>query len=154
MNAHASVWKIHSGLSRSTSCVSQSLSDCASNAIVSTAISKGFVFNKWYHESLSVFKDSKMAAQNIVAFVCEFCLVFRDDIWLVRVKHRAVMKKGGLIPCNSSISISVSGLPSVLSSGVIRLLGIADALGVSFGFCKSSLFFSGVGDLVSVHIGA
>ncbi|KAG9296177.1 hypothetical protein G9A89_014769 [Geosiphon pyriformis] len=154
INAHASVWKTCSGLSCSTLRVLQSLSDCAFNAVVSTAISKGFVFNEWYRESLSVFKDSKTAAQNIVAFVREFCLVFCDDIWLVHVKHRAVMEKGGLIPCDGSISISVSGLLSMLSSGVVRLLDITNALGVSFGFRKSSLFFSGVDNLVSVHIGA
>ncbi|KAG9293046.1 hypothetical protein G9A89_016408 [Geosiphon pyriformis] len=130
------------------------LSACTSDAVVSTAICKGFVFNEWYCESLSVFKNSKTVAQNIVAFVHEFCLAFCDDIWLVRVKHRAVIEKGGLVSCDDSISISVSGLSLVLSSSVVRLLGIADALGVSFGFCKSSLFFSGVSNLVSVHIGA
>ncbi|KAG9291849.1 hypothetical protein G9A89_012134 [Geosiphon pyriformis] len=31
--------------------------------------------------------DSKVAAQNIVSFVCEFCFAFWDDIWLVYVKH-------------------------------------------------------------------
>ncbi|KAG9301488.1 hypothetical protein G9A89_008340 [Geosiphon pyriformis] len=154
MNAHASVWEMHSGLSHSTSCVSQLLSACASDAVVSMAICKGFVFNEWYCESLSVFKDSKTATQNIVAFVREFSLAFRDDIWLVYAKHRAVMEKGGLIPCDSSILILVSGLSLVLLSGVVRLLGIANALGVSFGFRKSSLFFLGVGNLVLVHIGA
>ncbi|KAG9293420.1 hypothetical protein G9A89_009144 [Geosiphon pyriformis] len=154
MNAYASVWETCSGLFHSTSCVSQLFSACASDAVVSTAICKGFVFNEWYRESLFVFKDSKTTAQNIVAFVCEFCLVFHDDIWLVCAKHRAVMEKGGLIPCDGSIPVSVSGLSLVLSSGVVRLLGIVDALGVSFGFRKSCLFFSDVGNLVSVHIGA
>ncbi|KAG9286032.1 hypothetical protein G9A89_022709 [Geosiphon pyriformis] len=145
---------MHSGLSCSISCVSRSLSDCTSNAVVCMAICKGFVFNEWYREFFSVFKDSKVAAQNIMAFVRELCLVFCDNIWLVRMKHRAVMKKGGLILCNGSIPISVSGLPLVLSSGVVRLLGIVDALGVSFGFYKSSLFFLGVGNMVSVCVGA
>ncbi|KAG9305648.1 hypothetical protein G9A89_022570 [Geosiphon pyriformis] len=154
MNAHASVWETHSDLSYLTSCVSQLLSACTSNAVVGAAICKGFVFNEWYHESFSVFKDSKMAAQNIVAFVRDFCLAFHDDIWLVRVKHRAIMEKSGFISRDGSIPVSVSGLPSVLSSSVIRLLGITDAIGIGFGFRKSSLFFSGVGNLVSVHIGA
>ncbi|KAG9284331.1 hypothetical protein G9A89_007486 [Geosiphon pyriformis] len=127
--------------------------DCAcSDAVVSTAICKSFVFNKWYCESFSVFKDAKTAAQNIVAFVRKFCLAFRDDIWLVRAKHRAVMKKGGLIPCDGSIPVSISGLSSVLSSSVVRLLGMADAFSIGFGFHESSLFFSGVGKLVSVRI--
>ncbi|KAG9285598.1 hypothetical protein G9A89_009238 [Geosiphon pyriformis] len=154
MNTYASVWETCSGLSHSTSCVLQSLSACTSNAVVGAAIYKGFVFNEWYCESFSVFKDSKTAAQNIMAFVCDFCLAFRDDIWLVYTKHRAVMKKSGLIPCNGSIPVSVSGLSSVFSSNVVRLLGITDAIGIGFGFCRSSLFFSGIGNLVSVHIGA
>ncbi|KAG9296956.1 hypothetical protein G9A89_003670 [Geosiphon pyriformis] len=154
MNAHASVWETCSGLSHSTLCVLQLLSACTSDAVVSTAICKGFVFNEWYHEFLSVFKDSKTVAQNIVAFVCEFSLVFHDDIWLVCAKHKAVMEKGGLILCDGSIPISVSGFPLVLSSGVVKLLSIADALGISFGFRKSSLFFSDVGNLVSVRIDA
>ncbi|KAG9298755.1 hypothetical protein G9A89_012823 [Geosiphon pyriformis] len=135
MNAHAS-----------------SLSACTSNAVVGAVICKGFVFNKWYHKFFSVFKDSKTAAQNIVAFVHDFCLVFYDDIWLVRVKHRAVMEKGGLIPRDGSIPVSVSGFSSVLSSNMIRLLGIADTNDIGFGFRKSSLFFSGIGNLVLVHI--
>ncbi|KAG9306816.1 hypothetical protein G9A89_005717 [Geosiphon pyriformis] len=154
MNAHASVWEMRLGLSHSTSCVLQLLSACTSNAVVGAAICKGFVFNKWYCESFSVFKDSKMVAQNIVAFVRDFCLAFHDGIWLVRAKHRAVMEKSGLIPHNGSIPVSVSGLPSVLSSNMVRLLGIADAIGIGFEFRRSSLFFSGIGNLVSVHIGA
>ncbi|KAG9292635.1 hypothetical protein G9A89_007007 [Geosiphon pyriformis] len=154
INAHASVWKTCSGLSHSTLCVSQSLSACTSNAVVGAAICKGFVFNEWYRESFSVFKDFKTVAQNIVAFVRDFCLVFCDDIWLVHAKHRAVMEKGGLIPHDGSIPVSVSGLLSVLSSNVVRLLGIANAIGIGFRFHRSSLFFLGIGNLVSVHIGA
>ncbi|KAG9303436.1 hypothetical protein G9A89_013762 [Geosiphon pyriformis] len=128
MNAHASVWEMHSGLSYSTSCVLQLLSACISNAVVDVAICKGFVFNKWYHESFSVFKDSKTVAQNIMAFVRDFCLAFRNDIWLVYAKHRAVIEKGGLIPCDGFIPVLVSGLLSVLLSSVVRLLGITDAI--------------------------
>ncbi|KAG9303977.1 hypothetical protein G9A89_005887 [Geosiphon pyriformis] len=140
MNTHASVWETRSGLSYSISCVSQSLSACTSNAVVGVAICKDF--------------DSKTAAQNIVAFVRDFCLAFCDNIWLVCVKHRAVMEKGGLIPRDGSIPVLVSGLSSVLSSNVVRLLGITDANGIGFGFCRSSLFFSGIGNLVLVHISA
>ncbi|KAG9290645.1 hypothetical protein G9A89_011608 [Geosiphon pyriformis] len=136
MNAHASL-----------------LSACTSNAVVGVAICKGFVFNEWYQESFSVFKDSKTAAQNIMAFMRDFCLAFCDNIWLVRVKHRAVIEKDGFIPHDGSIPVSVSGLPSILSSNVVRLLGITDTIGIGFGFHKSNLFFSGVGNLVSVHIG-
>ncbi|KAG9296989.1 hypothetical protein G9A89_008575 [Geosiphon pyriformis] len=123
IEAYVSAWKSCLGLSHSSSYV-----------VVGTALCKGFVFNDWYHESASVFKDPKVAAQNIVFFVHEFCLAFQDDIWLVCAKYQAVMKKNGLILPDSSISVSISGLLVVLSAGVIRLLGIANALDTSQSF--------------------
>ncbi|KAG9292783.1 hypothetical protein G9A89_006344 [Geosiphon pyriformis] len=80
--------------------------------------------------------DSKVAAQNIASFVHDFCLTFQDDIWLICTKHQTIMEKSGLILSDSSVSVSVSGLLVVFSAGVIRLLGIADVFGVSFGFCN------------------
>ncbi|KAG9288260.1 hypothetical protein G9A89_021291 [Geosiphon pyriformis] len=62
--------------------------------------------------------------------------------------------KNGLIPRDSSIPALVSGSPMLFSPGVVRLLGVAEAFGVGFGFRKSCLFFSGIGDEVSIHIGA
>ncbi|KAG9294055.1 hypothetical protein G9A89_004923 [Geosiphon pyriformis] len=47
---------------------------------------------------------------------------------------------------------AVSGLVLRFSGGVIKLLGIAEAFGVRFGFCKSCLFFSAIGDSISVNI--
>ncbi|KAG9285783.1 hypothetical protein G9A89_013208 [Geosiphon pyriformis] len=151
---YASAWEAHSGLSCSSLCVLQLLFTCFSNVGVDTTLCKGFVFKKWYCKSVTVFRDFKIAAQNIMAFVHEFCLVFHDDVWLVHAKHWVIMEKDGMILCNSSISVSVSGLFLVLLASVIRLLDIADAFGVRFGFCKSCLFFSGLGDMVLVHISA
>ncbi|KAG9295526.1 hypothetical protein G9A89_000177 [Geosiphon pyriformis] len=76
---------------------------------VSTALCKDFVFGDWYHKSVSVYKDPKVAVVNIVNFVREFCLAFRDNIWLVHMKHRAIMEKNKLIPRNGSIPVIVSG---------------------------------------------
>ncbi|KAG9302945.1 hypothetical protein G9A89_022362 [Geosiphon pyriformis] len=149
---HASAWEACSDLSRSFSCVLQLLSTCFSDVGIGTALCKGFVFKEWYCESAAVFRDSKIAAQNIVAFMHEFCLVFCDNVWLVRAKHQVVMEKSGMILHNGSVLVSVSGLSLVLLAGVVRLLGIVDAFGVYFGFCKSCLFFFGLGNMVSVHI--
>ncbi|KAG9288688.1 hypothetical protein G9A89_004307 [Geosiphon pyriformis] len=153
VDVHTSIWKLHSGLSQFFSCVLQLLSTHFSDVIVSTALCKGFVFCEWYHESVSIFKDSKVAAQNIVAFVHDFCLAFQDDIWLAQTKHQAFMKKGELILHDGSVPVAVSGLFSVLSASVVRLLGIADAFGVGFGYHRCYLFFSGIRDKTSVHIG-
>ncbi|KAG9304903.1 hypothetical protein G9A89_010765 [Geosiphon pyriformis] len=142
LDAHAAVWGVQSGLAHSSSDVSQLMSTCV------------FDILDWFHESVFVFKDSRIADQNIVAFVCEFSLAFWEDIWLVRAKHRAFMEKNGLILCDGSVPVSISRLSLELSSGVTRLLGVAKAIGVGFGFHKSSLFFSGIGGEVSVYIGA
>ncbi|KAG9292060.1 hypothetical protein G9A89_017960 [Geosiphon pyriformis] len=153
LDVYVLAWVALSGLSRFSSCVSQLLDSCVSKVGVVAALYKSFVFNNWYRESVSVFKDSEIGASKIVDFVREFCLVFRDDIWLVCVRHRTFMKKHGLIPCDGSTPTSVFGLSMVFSAGVVRLLDVAETFGVGFGFCKFCSFFSGIGDLVSVCIG-
>ncbi|KAG9297432.1 hypothetical protein G9A89_020833 [Geosiphon pyriformis] len=134
LGAHALAWETLSGLSCSSSCVSQALTFCVSKVGVGVALCKGFVFNEWFCESVSVFKDSKEGAKRVVSFVHDFCLAFWDDIWLVRARHRAFMEKHSLILHDGSAPASVSGLPMVFSAGVVRLLGVAEAFGVGFGF--------------------
>ncbi|KAG9303334.1 hypothetical protein G9A89_013660 [Geosiphon pyriformis] len=136
IKAYVFTWETCSGLFRSFSCVLQLLYICVFNVVIGTALYKDFVFKDWYREFVSIFKDPKVAAQNIVSFVCKFCLAFEDNIWLVHIKHWAIMEKGGLISQNGSASVPVSGLPVVLLAGMIRLLDIADVFGISFEFCK------------------
>ncbi|KAG9285722.1 hypothetical protein G9A89_002289 [Geosiphon pyriformis] len=107
----------------------QLLLTCALNLPVSSALYKGFVFNGWLRETISVFHDSKVAGVKISDF-------------------------NGLIPVDGLIPILVSGLVLGFSAGVIKLLGVAEAFGVCFGFRKSCSFFSGIGDPVSVNINA
>ncbi|KAG9286884.1 hypothetical protein G9A89_012434 [Geosiphon pyriformis] len=129
------------------------LSTCAFDIATGAALYKGFVFRDWYQESVSTFKNPKVVATNIVNFVCDFCIAFWDDIWLVYVKHHAVMERNGLILHDDSIPVSVSGFSECFLSGIVRLLGVAKAFGIGFGFCKSYLFFSGTCNKVLVHIG-
>ncbi|KAG9307300.1 hypothetical protein G9A89_017128 [Geosiphon pyriformis] len=136
LDVHASAWMALSGLFWFSSCVLQLLNSCVSK----------------YHESVLVFKDSEVGASKIVNFVCGFCLAFWDDIWLVHTRHRVFIEKHSLIPHDGSTPASVSGLSMVFSAGVVRLLGVAEAFGVGFGFYKFCPFFLGIGDLVSVHI--
>ncbi|KAG9284052.1 hypothetical protein G9A89_022826 [Geosiphon pyriformis] len=154
LDTYATAWEVHSGLFCSFLCVLQLLSTCISDVTVSTALCKGFVFSNWYHKSVSVYKDPKVAVVNVVNFVHEFCLAFHDNIWLVRAKHQAIMEKNKLISHDGSISVAVSGFSMWLSAGVIRLLGVADVLGISFGYYKCCLFYAGVGNMASVHISA
>ncbi|KAG9305500.1 hypothetical protein G9A89_006470 [Geosiphon pyriformis] len=152
LDSHGLAWGVRSSLGYSFSVVSQLLFTCLSDILVSTGLYKSFVLKNWFHKSVSVFKDSKVASQKIVAFVHEFSHAFWENIWLVYAKHRAFMEKNGLIPHDRSVFISIFGLPSVLLVGMIRLLGIAKAIGVGFGFCKSCLFFLDINDEVSVYI--
>ncbi|KAG9288345.1 hypothetical protein G9A89_021376 [Geosiphon pyriformis] len=126
--------------------------DSHTDLSVSMALCKDFVFGDWYCESVSVYKNPKVAVVEVVDFVQEFCLAFRDNIWLVRVKHRAIMERNKLILHDGFISVTVSGFSTWFLAGVIRLLGIANALGISFGYCKHCLFYAGVGDMAFIHI--
>ncbi|KAG9296432.1 hypothetical protein G9A89_015024 [Geosiphon pyriformis] len=115
---------------------------------------KGFVFDGWFCETVSVFCDLKVASLKVVEFVHSFGLAFRTDVWSVCAKYCAYMKKNGLIPLDGSALISVSGLVLGFSASVVKLLSITDDFGICFGFHKSSLFFSGLDNLVSVYIAA
>ncbi|KAG9288782.1 hypothetical protein G9A89_023079 [Geosiphon pyriformis] len=145
-------WMVLSGLSHSSSCMLQLLSSCASDVSVFTVLSKEFVFIKWLHEAISVFKYHKAAGSTIVEFMRSLSFAFRNNIWLVRVKHCVFMERNNLIPLDSLVPILVPGSASRFSAGVVRLLGVAEAFGVHFGFCKQCSFFSGVSDSVSVCI--
>ncbi|KAG9289727.1 hypothetical protein G9A89_014462 [Geosiphon pyriformis] len=133
----AAAWEMRSGLFHFSSCVLQLLSTCISDVAVSTALCKDF--------SVSVYKDPKMVVVKVVDFVQKFCLAFYDNIWLVCAKHQAIMEKNKLIPCDGSISVTVSGFST-------WLLGIANALGISFEYHKCCLFYAGVGNMASIHI--
>ncbi|KAG9302305.1 hypothetical protein G9A89_008796 [Geosiphon pyriformis] len=116
------------------------------------AFCKGFVFNDWFCEAVSVFRDPKIAGLEVVKFVHSLGLAFKDDVWMVCAKHCAYIEKAKLIPLDGSTSVSVSGLVSGFSAGVVKLLGITETVGVHFSFHKPCLFFSGVDSLVSVCI--
>ncbi|KAG9286676.1 hypothetical protein G9A89_012226 [Geosiphon pyriformis] len=130
-----------SGFSHSFSGVLQLLSFCGSDSPVFMALCKGFVFSGWYHKAVSVFYNSKIACLEVVKFVCSFGLAFREDVWSVYAKHQAYMERNELILLDGLAFILVSGLTLRFFAGVVKLLGVTDAFGVQFGFCKPCLFF-------------
>ncbi|KAG9296142.1 hypothetical protein G9A89_014734 [Geosiphon pyriformis] len=74
-------------------------------------------------------------------------------VWLARASHWVVMEKAGLV-CDSGVVSGLSrGVSSVLSDGVVKLLGVTDFFAVSFGCQKPYCFFSGLGGSVWVIIG-
>ncbi|KAG9304517.1 hypothetical protein G9A89_020081 [Geosiphon pyriformis] len=154
LESHVGSWKAISGSSHSSSGILQLLSSSVSDSSVSMALFKGFVFNGWFCEAVSIFHDPKITVLETVKFVHSFGLAFKEDVWSVCAKHCAYMEKNRLILLDGSAVISVHGLASRFSAGVVRLLGVTNALDVYFGFRKSCLFFSGIGNSVLVHIAA
>ncbi|KAG9298388.1 hypothetical protein G9A89_005248 [Geosiphon pyriformis] len=106
-----------------------------------------------YEEACSIFEDRKVAAARIVDYVKFIVGLHRAKVWLARASHQVVMEKAGLV-CDVGV---VSGLPcgvsSVLSDGVVRLLGMANFFAISFGCRKPYCFFSDLGGSVQVIIG-
>ncbi|KAG9307605.1 hypothetical protein G9A89_023170 [Geosiphon pyriformis] len=78
------------------------------------ALCKGFVFKDWFQEAVFVFGGAKIAGQKI----------------LVYAKHYACMEKSGMISSDDSALVLVSGLSALLSVGIVKLLGIAEMIGV------------------------
>ncbi|KAG9306835.1 hypothetical protein G9A89_005736 [Geosiphon pyriformis] len=66
LGTHASAWK--------------ALASCVSEIGIGVALCKGFVFDEWFRESVSVFNNSDEGTKRIVSFVRGFCLAFQDDI--------------------------------------------------------------------------
>ncbi|KAG9293590.1 hypothetical protein G9A89_005593 [Geosiphon pyriformis] len=141
-----------SGLSLLFLVVLQFMLTCALDLLVFSALYKGFVFNEWLQEAVTVFHDSKIVGVKITDFMCSLCSTFRNDIWLVHTKHRVFIEKNSLILVDGSIPIPVFGLVLRLLPSVVKLLGVTEAFGILFSFHKSCLFFSGIGDIVFVNI--
>ncbi|KAG9290646.1 hypothetical protein G9A89_011609 [Geosiphon pyriformis] len=152
LDSHMSFWSALFGLFVSSSSVLQLLSTCVSNVSVSMALFKGFVFDGWYHETVSFCSDPKLVRSRVIEFVQSLSAAFRTKVWLVYVKYHAFIKKNGHILLNRSVPVLISGLGSEFSSGVVRLLGVAEAISVHFGYHKQCAFFSGVDNSIVVHI--
>ncbi|KAG9286729.1 hypothetical protein G9A89_012279 [Geosiphon pyriformis] len=141
-----------SGFSYSSLDILQLLSFCISDSLVFVVFYKSFVFSGWFHKTVSIFHDFKVTGLEIVKFVHSFDLAFREDIWLVHARHQAYMEKNGLIPLDGLDLVPVYDLVSRFSAGIVKLLGVTEAFGIQFGFCKSCLFFLSVSNQISVHI--
>ncbi|KAG9296553.1 hypothetical protein G9A89_015145 [Geosiphon pyriformis] len=107
------------------------------------ALFKGFIFNGWFCEAVSIFCNSKVAGIEIVKFVHSLGAAFKKNVWLVYAKHHVCIEKNGLISLDDLALALVSGFALRFSAGVVKLLNITEAFGIYFGFRKSCLFFSG-----------
>ncbi|KAG9303702.1 hypothetical protein G9A89_018599 [Geosiphon pyriformis] len=105
-----------------------------------------FIKALYYHLPIAIHK--RLYNKHYSSVMCLFCgdVEVSDHVFSCffdAANHTHLMKNS-----------KVFGLSVVLSAGVIRLLGVADAFGISFRFHKSCLFFSGIRDMISVHINA
>ncbi|KAG9296022.1 hypothetical protein G9A89_011874 [Geosiphon pyriformis] len=131
----------------------QVLSQCFINVGLYTLVCKGFMLGEWYKKACSIFEDRKVAATQIVDYVRFMVELHRAKMWLARASHWVVMEKTGLV-CDGGVVSGLScGVSSVLSNGVVRLLGVANFFTISFGHQKPYCFFSGLGGSVRVIIG-
>ncbi|KAG9297130.1 hypothetical protein G9A89_019411 [Geosiphon pyriformis] len=80
LDSHMASWKALTGLSLFSSVVMQLLSSCAFDFSVFVALYKGFVFNDWFRETVSVFRDPKITGLEVVKFVHFLGLAFRDGV--------------------------------------------------------------------------
>ncbi|KAG9290922.1 hypothetical protein G9A89_011072 [Geosiphon pyriformis] len=99
---------------------------------------------EWYEEACSIFENSKVAAAQIVNYVRFVVGLHHAKVWLVRSSHRVVIEKTGLV-CDGGVVFGLSyDVPSVLSDGIVRLLGVANFFAINFGCQKPFCFFSGL----------
>ncbi|KAG9294578.1 hypothetical protein G9A89_008057 [Geosiphon pyriformis] len=145
-------WHAMFSLGFSLSWILQVLFLCASDDVLYITLSKDFLFRDWYLKAVSALDDAKFAEKIIINFVQSFGAAYHVDIWLVRTKYRVFIEKYGLILYGGSVFLVIQGLLFLLLAGVVRLLKIAEMLGVHFGFRKLCCFFSGIDSVVSVII--
>ncbi|KAG9291341.1 hypothetical protein G9A89_003445 [Geosiphon pyriformis] len=135
------------------SAVLRVLSQCSIHVGLYTLVCKGFVLGEWYKEACSIFEDRKVAATQIVDYVRFMVELYRAKVWLARASHWVVIEKAGLV-CDGGVVSGLShSVSSVLSDGVIRLLGMANFFAISFGCQKPYCFFSGLGGSIQIIIG-
>ncbi|KAG9290389.1 hypothetical protein G9A89_007120, partial [Geosiphon pyriformis] len=94
--------------------------------------------------SINVFDDKKQAVDKIVNFVR-----FVMELHCVKVVW---IEKAGLVVDGGVISGLFCNVSSMLSNGVVRLLGVVESFAVSFGHHRLCYFFSGLGGDVCVNI--
>ncbi|KAG9301075.1 hypothetical protein G9A89_015811, partial [Geosiphon pyriformis] len=80
LDSHMNTWKTLSGFFVSFSCLLQLLLSCVLGSSVSMALLKGFVFDNWFCEAVSVFHNPKVACLKFVNFTHSLGLTFRDEI--------------------------------------------------------------------------
>ncbi|KAG9292451.1 hypothetical protein G9A89_015321 [Geosiphon pyriformis] len=135
------------------SAVLQSLGQCSVNVKLYSVLCKGFVLREWYAEAVGIFDSKKKTVSAVVGFVECLVKLHRFKAWLARSVFRVRMEKAGLVGDDSLFSGLSHCLGFLLSDKVVRMLSIAGSFAVSFGHCRSCLFFFGLDGSLCVSIG-
>ncbi|KAG9284098.1 hypothetical protein G9A89_022872 [Geosiphon pyriformis] len=122
----------------SFSSVLRTLDLCQSDVSLYLVMCRGFVLKDWCTETVSIFEDIKCASGVVVDFVR----------YLVEVN----IEKAGLVGDDGLVLGLSCCMTSMLSNGMIRLLGIVESFAVSFGHCKPCSFFSGLDNNLCVSL--
>ncbi|KAG9297001.1 hypothetical protein G9A89_008587 [Geosiphon pyriformis] len=137
----------------SSSAVLWTLSTCFLNVGLYSIVCKGFVLDEWCKEAWGVFENKKQAIGEVISFVRFVADLHHVKAWLVRSEHRVRMEKTGLVANGGVVSGLFCDVSSILSGGMVRMLGVVESFTVSFGYYLLCCFFSGLDGVVSINIG-
>ncbi|KAG9300408.1 hypothetical protein G9A89_010032 [Geosiphon pyriformis] len=132
LTVHTARWIALTGAYISSSLVLQTLCSSKMDVSLHMALCKSFVLREWFYGAFAVFDWPKNVVSKLVTFVHDL---------------------SGLVCDDSSPPLAICGLPTALLDSVIRLLGIAEAFGISFEIRMHCLFYSGISDNITVMIG-
>ncbi|KAG9303124.1 hypothetical protein G9A89_005082 [Geosiphon pyriformis] len=136
------------------SSVLQVLDSCHSDIGRYSVLCKDFVLKVWCMEAAGVFDDVKETSRVVIDFVRFLTKLHQSRVWLVRSKFRADMERAGLVGDDGLVSSLSHCVSSVLSDGMVRMLGIAEFFAISFGHLRPCLFFLGLdgGPYVNISV--
>ncbi|KAG9296724.1 hypothetical protein G9A89_001356 [Geosiphon pyriformis] len=138
----ADKWMSMSGLSSSSlSAILLLLSSCSSDVSLYIAVCQDFGMKDWFAKAI------------LVEFIRFMVKLQHTQIWTVRTKHKADMKKADLVGDNSVIFGLFSSVVSMLLAGVVHMFGVIKSFAIKFGRCKLCYFFSGLSGNAFVTIG-
>ncbi|KAG9296027.1 hypothetical protein G9A89_011879 [Geosiphon pyriformis] len=104
-------------------------------------------------ETMEIFDSKKRAVSTVIGFVGCFVELYHSKAWLIKSAYRVKMEVADLVGNNVLVSGLSHCASSLLSGKVVKMLGVINSFAVSFGHCRSCLFFSGLDSSPCVVLG-
>ncbi|KAG9286814.1 hypothetical protein G9A89_012364 [Geosiphon pyriformis] len=121
------------------------LAACSLDGSLYTAVCKGFVMRDWYTKAALNFERKGSTTLALMEFVRFVTGLYYARIWAARAKHRINMKKTGLVGNTNVVFGLFHSIMSMLSIGIVYMLGIMKSFAVGFSKRKLCQFFSDLG---------